>query len=123
MRNRQNGKFEKYIIHCAHSASLLTLPFHSASRKVKIDKDIFHSAHSANLLTLPFHSAHSASLLTLPFHSQTAHSASLLTLPFRSAHSASLLNLPRPRYGADMVIWMAKSLTLFACRLTVLRTV
>ena len=38
--------------------------------------DIFHSA---SLLTLPFHSAHSVSLLTLPFRS--AHSASLLTLP------------------------------------------
>ena len=82
-QNRQNGKIDKDIFHSAHSASLLTLPFHSASRmgkmgmsiktfsfcsfcqfasftsqqngqNGKIDKNIFHSA---SLLTLPFHSA------------------------------------------------------------------
>ena len=58
-------KIDKDIVHSAHLAILLT------------------SAHSANLLTLPFHSAHSASLLTLPFRS--AHSASLLTLPRHGA--------------------------------------
>ena len=117
-QNGQNRKIDIDIFNFAHSASLLTLPFHSASRmgrigkstktfsfssfcqfanftisfcqqNGKIDKDIFHSAHSAILLT----SAHSANLLILPFHSP--HSASLLTLPFRSAHSASLLTLLR----------------------------
>ena len=88
-QNEQNGKIKKCIFHSAHSASLLTLPFHSASRMVrmgkstktffircsfcqfanftisfcqqngKIDRYIFQSAYSA----------HSASLLTLPFHS------------------------------------------------------
>ena len=75
---QQNGQNEKIDNNIFHSASLLTLPF--------------HSAHSVSLLTLPFHSARSTSLLTLPFHS--ARSASLLTLPFHSAHSASLLTLP-----------------------------
>ena len=58
-QNGQNEKIDKDIFHSAHSASLLPLPFHSASRIGRMGnliKHIFHSAHSAILLTLPFHS-------------------------------------------------------------------
>ena len=100
-RNGQNGKIDKDIFHPAHSANLLTLPFHSALSDslltlprplLEITRNILKLGVSN--IALPFRSAYSASLFTLPFRS--AHSASLLTLPFRSAHSASLLTLPRP---------------------------
>ena len=128
----QNGKFEKYIFHSAHSASLLTLPFHSASRMDRNGKSkntffilvilpvclLYHFILQAERAEWENRQRHFSfcsfcqfASFTISFCQQNEQNGPNGTFEkyiFHSAHSASLLTLPSPFHSASRMCRMRR---------------